>query len=139
MPAIYDAATVLMPHATYSSNQSFAPIQVYPRQLAATMLEVHMAPPPAASCTLTVEVASTSAGVYSPITSITWPAGVAGSRTVAFGVNASLAKFVNNQSVWLRASLVTSGALTGSAWLAKPGGAVGTGSEPGDLFTGTAA
>jgi hypothetical protein len=118
--AVLDAATMLMPHGTYNSTQSFAPLQISPRHLATTMLQVHMLTPPSASCTLTVEIASTAGGVYSPITSIPWPAGVAGSRQVAFGVHSALAKVLNTTSAWMRLSLATTGALTGSAWLTKP-------------------
>jgi hypothetical protein len=119
MAAILDAATMLMPHNTYSTNQSFTPILIYPRQLSTTMVQVHMLTPPVASCTLAFEVASTSGGVYSVINVYTWPAGVSGSKQLALGVNSSLARVLNNQSIWLRLSLTTTGALTGSAWLTK--------------------
>jgi hypothetical protein len=99
------------------------------------MLVVSMTTPPVSSCTFTVEVASTSGGAYSPITSIAWPAGISGSRQVAFGVNASLAKFLNSTSAWMRLSLATSGALTGSAWLGKASGGVGIGADVGDVIT----
>ena len=120
MASILDTATLLMPSGTYSSNQSFTPLLVYPRQLATTMLVISMTTPPVSSCTFVVEVATTSGGTYTTIQNIAWPAGISGSREVAFGVNSALAKFVNNQSLWMRLSLVTAGALTGSAWLSKP-------------------
>lgn len=119
MASILDLGAVLMPHATYSSNQSFPPILIYPRQLGTALVQVHMLTPPVASCTLAFEVASTSAGVYSVINTYTWPAGVSGSRQPPLGVNSSLAQVLNNQSIWMRLSLTTTGALTGSAWLTK--------------------
>lgn len=134
MTTTFDAGAVLMTHGTYSSNQSFAPAQLYPRQLATSMLEIHLSSPPSSSCTFVVEVASTSGGVYSPIASLVWPAGLTGAKQVALGVNGSVAASVNNTSQWMRLSLVTTGALTGSAWLTKPtDGGPGFGMDPGDL------
>jgi hypothetical protein len=120
MPAMLDTATMVMPTGTYNSSQSFPALLLYPRQLPTTMLQIHMLTPPAAAATFTLEVASTQNGVYSVINTYTWPAGVAGSKQLAVGVNSSLAKTLNTTSVWLRLSLTTTGALTGSAWLTKP-------------------
>jgi hypothetical protein len=137
--AIYDAATVLMAHNTYASNQSFAPILIYPRQLATTMVQIHLLTPPVAACTFALEIASTQAGAYSVINTYGWPAGVSGSRQLAVGVSPSLARILNNQSAWLRMSLVTTGALTGSAWLTKPSdGGMGTGSDVHDVLAAPA-
>src|SRR4029453_4191020 len=119
MASILDTGTVLMPHATYSTTQSFAPLLLYPRQLGTAALVIHLLTPPAASATFTVEVASTSGGTYSPIGVHVWPAGVSGSRQLALGVNSSLAHKLNTTSLWLRLSLTTTGALTGSAFLTK--------------------
>jgi hypothetical protein len=119
MAAILDAATVLMPHGTYSSNQSFPGLALYPRQLPTAAVTIHMLVPPVSSCTFTLEVASTQNGVYSPIAVLTWPAGVVGSRQLAVGANSARAWIANNTSVWARLSLTTTGALTGSAWLSK--------------------
>lgn len=130
MPAILDTATVLMPHATYSTNQSFPGLALYPRQLPTAAVTIHILTPPVAACTFTLEVASTSGGVYSPVAVLAWPAGVVGSKQLAIGANSSRAWIANNTSVWARLSLATTGALTGSAWLSKStDGSFGLGSR----------
>ena len=117
---LYDAGAVLMPQGTYNSAQSFAPFAINPRALATSAVAINLQAAPVASATFTVEVASCEAGVYKPVGSLVWPAGVAGSKQVALGVNSSLAETLNNTSAWMRLSLATTGALTGSAWLTKP-------------------
>jgi hypothetical protein len=119
MSSILDLGAVLMTHGTYATNQSFAPIQAYPRQLPTCAVIVHMLTPPVASATLTLEVASTQNGVYSPITSVVWPAGVSGSKQLPIGANSSRAWIANNQAIWARLSVTTTGAFTGSAWVTK--------------------
>ena len=118
MPML-DVSTLLMPAGTYATNQSFPPILLYPRQLPSCTLTVHLLTPPVASAVFTVEVAATQNGVYSASAVVTWPAGVAGSKHLALGVNGSQAWMANTQSLWVRLSLTTSGALTGSAWVSK--------------------
>jgi hypothetical protein len=118
MPLL-DVSTLLMPSGTYNSNQSFPPLLLYPRQLPSCTLTIHLLTPPVASAVFTLEVASTQNGVYSASAVITWPAGVSGSKQLALGVNGSRAWMANNQSLWVRLSLTTAGALTGSAWLSK--------------------
>lgn len=125
-----DSATVLMPLGTYSTTQSFTPLQVSPRLLAATMLQLSITSPPSAAATFTLEVASTSGGAYSVLSTLVWPAGTSGSRQVGIGANADLARALNTTSLWMRLSVVCSGAFTGSAWLAKPSdGGPGLGSR----------
>jgi hypothetical protein len=137
---ILDLGAVLMAHGTYSSNQSFPPILLYPRQLPSCTLTIHLLTPPVASAVFTVEVAATQNGVYSASAVVTWPAGVAGARQLTLGVNGSRAWMANHQSLWVRLSLTTSGALTGSAWVTKAAdGGIGTGSDVGDVLTGAAA
>jgi hypothetical protein len=138
--AMPDAATLLMPTGTYNSNQSFPALQVYPRQLATSMVTMSLQSPPTGAATFVVEVASTQAGPYRETARLAWPAGLSGSRDVPLGVSASAAWMQNNQSTWMRLSLTTSTALTGSAWLAKSSdGAPGRGAGPNSVFTGTAA
>jgi hypothetical protein len=140
MASILDLGTVLMPQGTYSMSQSFPGIQVHPRQLPTTMVTVTLQTPPVAGATFVAEVASTQAGVYSEVGRLVWPAGLSGSRSVGFGVSPSLAQRLNTTSAWLRLSLTTTGAFTGSAWLSKPSdGGPGTGADVGDIFTGAAA
>jgi hypothetical protein len=137
--AIVDLATFVMPAATYNSSQSFPPIQLYPRQLGTSVVTISLQTPPVAAATFAIEVASTSGGTYREIARLVWPAGLTGSRDVPLGVSARAAWRQDNQAQWLRLSLTTSTAFTGSAWLTKPGGAVGTGSVPGNVLTGSAA
>ena len=130
MPTILDVSTVLVPQGTYSTSQSFPGLAVNPRQIATTMVTIALQTPPVASATFVVEVASTQGGVYSEVGRLTWPAATTGSRQVPLGVSASSAWVKNNQAAWLRLSLTTTGALTGSAWLAKPSdGSFGLGSR----------
>lgn len=135
MPALLDVSTLLMPTGTYNSSQTFPALALYPRHLATCAFTIAMLTPPAAAATFVLEVASTQAGVYSPIATHVWPAGVAGSKQLQLGANSSIARVVNNTSVWLRLNLTTTGALTGSAWLTKPtDGGPGLGTEPGDIL-----
>jgi hypothetical protein len=103
------------------------------------VVAVSLQTPPVASATFVVEIASASAGTHREIARLVWPAGLSGSREVPLGVSASAAWMQNNTATWLRLSVTTSTTLTGSAWLTRPGGAVGTGSDTGDIFAGTAA
>jgi hypothetical protein len=119
MASILDTATILMPHGTYNSTQSFPGLALYPRQLPTAAVTIHLLTPPVASAVFTLEVASTQNGVYSPVAVLTWPAGVSGSKQLALGANSSRAWLANNTCVWARLSLTTTGALTGSAWLTK--------------------
>jgi hypothetical protein len=137
--AILDAATVLMPQGTYNSTQSFPALQLYPRQLGPSVVTISVQSPPVAAATFVVEVASTSGGVYREIGRLTWPAGLTGSRDVPLGIAGRAAWMQNNTANWLRLSLTTTGALTGSAWLTKPGDGPGLGADVGDVLTGTAA
>jgi hypothetical protein len=138
MASILDVATVLMPQGTYNSTQSFPALQLYPRQLAPSAVTIALQSPPTAAATFVVEVASTSGGTYREIGRLTWPAGLIGSKDVELGVSANAAWRQNNTAQWLRLSLTTTTSLTGSAWLSKPGGAGGTGSDVGDVLTGVA-
>ena len=130
MAAILDVSTVLMPQGTYSTSQSFPGLNHHPRQLPTTRVVVSLQTPPVASATFLVEVASTQGGTYSEVGRLVWPAGLAGSQAVGVGVSPSLAQRLNTTSAWLRLSLTTAGALTGSAWLTKPSdGSFGLGSR----------
>jgi hypothetical protein len=139
MASILDLATVLMPQGAYNSNQSFPALQLYPRQLGTSVVTISLQSPPTASTTFTVEEASTAGGTFTPIGRLTWPAGLIGSKDVEIGVSANAAWRQNNTAQWLRLSLTTTTSLTGSAWLSKPGGAGGTGSDVNDVLTGSAA
>jgi hypothetical protein len=138
MASILDLGAVLMPVGTYASNQSFPALQLYPRHLGTSVVTISLQSPPTGAATFILEVASTSAGTYREIARLVWPAGLTGSRDVAVGVSGSAAWRQNNQADWLRLSVQTSTALTGSAWVGKPGGAVGLGSDVGDVLTGVA-
>lgn len=118
--AIVDAATMLMSQGKYNSFQSFPALQLYPRQLPTAHLVISLQTPPVASATFVVEVASTAAGSYREIARLVWPAATSGSRDVPLGVSSSAAWMQNTTSLWMRLSLTTVGALTGSAWLTKP-------------------
>jgi hypothetical protein len=140
MASIVDAGAVLMPAATYNANQSFSVLQLYPRQLPTAVVIISLQSPPTGTATFAIEVASTSGGVYREIARLVWPAGLTGARDVPLGVSARGAWLQNTTSAWLRLSLTTTGALTGSAWLMKPtDGGIGTGADVGDVLTGTAA
>jgi hypothetical protein len=136
--AIVDSATMLMPAGTYNTTQSFPALQLYPRQLPTAMVTISLQSPPTGAATFLIEVASTQAGTYREIARLVWPSGMTGSKDVSLGVSGNAAWRQGNQAQWLRMSLTTGTALTGSAWLTKPGGAVGTGSDVGDVLTGVA-
>jgi hypothetical protein len=111
--AIFDAGATLMPHGTYSTNQSFPGIQLYPRQLAGAVL-IHMLVRPTASAVFTIEEASTAAGAYSVIGTHVWPAGVVGSKKLEVPAGSSRAAIANNTASWVRLTLTTTTSFTGS-------------------------
>jgi hypothetical protein len=137
--AIPDAGATLMMQGTYNSAQSFPAILAYPRQLPTAEVTISLQSPPTGTATFVIETASTSGGTFREIARLAWPSGFIGSQNVPLGVSSSAAWRQNNQAQWLRLSLATTGALTGSAWLGKPGGAVGVGAGPNQVLTGTAA
>jgi hypothetical protein len=137
--AIVDLGAVLMPQATYNSSQNFPALQLYPRQLGTSVVTISLQSPPTAAATFALEVASASAGTYREIARLTWPAGTSGSKDVPLGVSARAAWRQDTTSSWLRLSLTTTTSLTGSAWFTKPGDGPGTGSDVGDVLTGSAA
>jgi hypothetical protein len=139
MASILDLGAMLMPAGTYATSQSFTPILAYPRQLGVSVVTIALQSPPTASATFLIEVASTSGGVYREVARLVWPAGLTGSRDVPLGVSANAAWRQDNTAQWLRLSLTTTGALTGSAWLTKPADGPGLGAGPNAILTGTAA
>jgi hypothetical protein len=139
MASIVDAGAMPMPPGKYNSSQSFKILQLYPRQLPTSVVAISLQTPPVGSATFVVEVSSTAAGTFREIARLAWPSGLSGSREVPLGIGSSSAWMQNNTSSWLRLSLTTTGPLTGSAWLSKPGGAVGIGADVHDVPTGAAA
>jgi hypothetical protein len=139
MASVVDAGTMLMPLGTYNSNQSFTALQLYPRQLGTSVVTINLTTPPVASAVFVVEEASTSGGTYREVGRLTWLAGMSGPQTVPLGVSARAAWMQNNQAQWLRISLTTTGALTGSAWVTKASdGGPGLGAGPNAVLTGVA-
>ena len=115
--AIVDAATMLMPQGTYSTSQALPGLELHPRHLATAVVTIAVQVPPVASAVFAVEVASTQAGDFPVHPRLAWPAAMSGARHVAAGASASAAQLLSNTSAWIRLSLTTTGALTGSAWL----------------------
>jgi hypothetical protein len=139
--AIVDSATMLIPAGPVTTSQDFPALPLQPRLLPTSHWIVSMLTPPAASASFRLSVASTEAGIYSTIATLTWPAGSSGSRQVPLGVSGALAWMLNNTSLWVRASVTLTGPLTlAGSWLTKASdGGPGLGSGPNQVLTGTAA
>ena len=137
MPAILDVGTQLAPSGVVSSTQDFPAIQAHPRQLPTCAWVVSMLTPPSAAATFTLAVSTTKNDVYKTIATLVWPAGTSGSKQVQLGAGGNLAQVLNNQAVWLRASVVTTGAMTvAGSWLTKSSdGGPGLGSRSYTLDT----
>lgn len=115
-----DSALMLLPSGLISASHDGTPIACSPRFLPTCEWVVSLLAPPAASAVFTLSVATTQAGAYTVISTLTWPAGVTGSKAVALGAGGNVAQVLNNQSAWLRASVTLSGPLTmAGSWLSK--------------------
>src|SRR4029453_17739940 len=112
MPAILDAGTMLLPSGVISANTDGAPLLIHPRTLPTCQWVISMLTPPVASATFTLSVSNVVAGTYTTIATVTWAAGQSGSRQVPIGLNSNLAQRLDNDSAWLRCSVVTVGSLT---------------------------
>jgi hypothetical protein len=120
MAAILDTALLLAPAGVVNANTDFTPLPCVPRLLPTCAWSVHVSVPPVASCTFTLQVATTTAGPWQTISTLAWPAGLTGARQVSVGVSARLASYLNFTAAYVRASVTTSGALTlAGSWLGK--------------------
>jgi hypothetical protein len=120
MPAILDAATLLLPAGQITTNTDGTPLQLYPRQLPSCAWVISMLTPPVAAATFTLQVSNLQAGSFTTIASFTWPAGTSGTKQLPLGLSGKLAQVLDNDSVWLRCSVTTAGALTlAGSWLSK--------------------
>jgi hypothetical protein len=139
--AILDIANQLAPAGQVTTNTDFTPLPCVPRLLPTCAWSVHVSSPPVASCTFTLQVATSTAGPWSTISTLAWPAGLTGARQVSLGVSARLAQVLHWSAAYLRMSVTTAGALTlAGSWLGKPtDGGPGLGSGPNQVFTGSAA
>jgi hypothetical protein len=131
MAAILDTAQQLAPSGLVSSSTDFTPLACTVRDLPVCAWAVHVSVPPVASATFTLAIATTTAGPWSTISTLVWPAGTAGARQVSLGASASLAQHLNLSAAFLRASVTLSGPLTlAGSWLSKPSdGGPGLGSR----------
>jgi hypothetical protein len=119
MPMI-DSALQLITSGPISSSTDFAPLACAPRFLPTCAWVINILSPPAASCTFTLAVSTTQNGTYRTIETYTWPAGVTGAKQLRLGAGGNLAQVLDNQSVWLRASVALTGPLTmAGSWLTK--------------------
>ena len=120
MASIIDVANQLIPPGVVSSSTDFAPIEVHPRSLPTCAWILAVTVPPAAAATFRLQVASTSGGSFSTISTYVWPAGTTGSKVLQLGAGGNMAAIVNNTSAWLRVSVTLSGAVTmNGSWLSK--------------------
>jgi hypothetical protein len=118
---ILDAATMLFPQGQITTNTDGTPLLIRPRQLSASHWVIAMATPPAAAATFTLAVSNLQAGTYTTISTCVWPAGTVGSKQLPIGVGGNVAAVLDSDSLWLRASVQTAGALTvAGSWLTKP-------------------
>ena len=128
--AIVDVANQLIPPGVVSSSTDFAPIEAHPRHLPTCSWMLAVLTPPAASVSFRLQVATTSGGVYSTISTHIWPAGTTGSKVLQLGAGGNMAAIVNNSSVWVRASVTLTGPVTmNGSWLTKASGAAGLASR----------
>ena len=137
--AKFDLSTVLL-QGTFTTSQQGTPLDVAARYLPSSAVMVNVSAIAATGTyVFTVDVASSQGGVYTPVASLTWPAGVTTTRQLEIGYQGKQAQFVNNQSRWLRLTLQVSGgtpSVTCTAWLTKSvGGGVGLGARAGDLIS----
>jgi hypothetical protein len=120
MPAMLDAATMLLPAGQITTTTNGTPLQLYPRQLTTCSWVIAMLTPPAAAATFSLQVSNLSAGVYTTISTFVWPAGTSGTKQLPIAVNGAEAQWLDNDSLWVRASVVTAGSLTlAGSWLGK--------------------
>jgi hypothetical protein len=127
--SMVDSATLLLPAQASTGNQTGVPLKLHPRFLATSGWIISVTVAPSASCVFSLAVASLEAGPYISIATFTWPVGEIGQKQVSLGVQGNMAQLVNNQAVWMRASIATSGTVTCSSWLGKPGGSPGLASR----------
>jgi hypothetical protein len=121
MPAILDAATMLLPSGTISANTDGTPLLMHPRMLPTCAWVIAVSTPPVAAATFTLAVSNLQAGTYTTIASLVWPAGTSGSKQLPLGLQGHLAQVYDSDAVWLRCSVFTTGALTlAGSWLTKP-------------------
>ena len=121
MPAILEANTVLIPSGAVSASGDFPALPLHPRTLPTCHWVLAVTVPPVASATFTLAVSTTQNGMFRTIATLVWPAGLSGSRQVPVGVQGHLAQVLNNQALWIRASVILSGPLTlAGSWLTKP-------------------
>jgi hypothetical protein len=119
MPAILDLATLLLNAPAGSGNTTGTPLLLYPRQLATSGWIVQVTTAPSAACVFSLAVASTEAGVYSTISSWTWPTAETGRKQLPMGVQGNLAQGLNNTALWVRCSVACTGTFAASSWLGK--------------------
>jgi len=119
MSTILDVGTLLLNAPAGSGNTTGTPLLLYPRQLATSAWVVEVLTAPSASCLFSLAVASTEAGVYTAISSWTWPAAETGRKQLPMGVQGNMAQAVNNTALWVRCSVATGGTFGAMAWLSK--------------------
>jgi hypothetical protein len=120
MPAMLDAATMLLPAGQITTTTNGTPLQLYPRQLAASAWVISMLVPPAASATFSLAISNLAAGSYTTIAQVVWPAGTGGSKQLPIALSGAESQWLDNDSLWVRASVTTAGALTlAGSWLTK--------------------
>jgi len=87
--------------------------------------------------TFALQVSDVLGGTYLPIAAWTWPAGTSTPHQVAVGVSATAARMANPQAAYVRVVATLGGAspsVTLESWVTKPGGAVGLGTRPGNVY-----
>jgi hypothetical protein len=118
--AILDAATMLLPAGQITTNTNGTPLLLHPRTLPTCSWTIAMAVPPAASATFTLQVSDAAAGSFTQVATCVWPAGTSGTKNLTLALGGTVARVLDNDSVWLRCSVVTAGALTvAGSWLSK--------------------
>jgi hypothetical protein len=130
MSTILDAATQLIAPGVLSGNQSHPAIQVNPRLLLTCiwLIAVLDPVPPAQNARFDLQISTTQGGSYTTIASFTWVAGQPNPAHVHLGLGGNVSWNLNNQSAWIRCSVVTSGAVNAHSWLSKAtSGGIGIG------------
>jgi hypothetical protein len=118
--AIVDAGTMLFPAGQITTNTDGTPLLIRPRTLTTCAWVISMLVPPAGAATFSLAVSNLPAGTYTTISTVQWAAGQSGSRQVPLGLNSNLAQVLDNDSLWVRCSVTTAGALTlAGSWLTK--------------------
>jgi hypothetical protein len=136
--AIYDAAAILIPDATYSGPQNFGAVALAGGKLKDVAWIMNCTVPPSNDCTITLSAGDTASGPWIDILAYIWPAGLSGPHTVSLGLTGSLARLSAPTARFVRCRIaIPGGSIRLESWVTKGGGDVGLGTRPQDTASVT--